>query len=71
MKFINNKLLVKIARIAGCPEAKAAGIYLNVRKNNHVHHGDVLFTVFSDSTKRLQFAKELIRKNHNKVVEVE
>lgn len=71
VKSINNKLIVKIARIAGSPEDKAAGIYLNVRRNNHVHHEDVLFTVYSNSMKKLQFAKELIEKNYNKVVVVE
>jgi len=71
VKSINNKLLAKIARIAGSPEDKTAGIYLNVRRNNHVHHGDVLFIVYSNNPKRLQFAKDLIHKNANKVVVVE
>lgn len=71
VKSINNKLIAKIARIAGSPEDKAAGIYLNVRRNNHVHYGDVLFTVFSNNQKRLQFAQELINRSHNKVVVVE
>ncbi|MDP2906375.1 MAG: LAGLIDADG family homing endonuclease [Nanoarchaeota archaeon] len=70
VKSINNKLIAKIARIAGSPEDKAAGIYLNVRRNNHLHNEDVLFTVYSNSMKRLQFAKDLIEKNYNKVVEV-
>jgi len=71
VKSVNNKLIVKIARISGAPEDKAAGMYLNVRRNNHVHHEDVLFTVYSNSMKRLQFAKDLIEKNYNKVVVVE
>lgn len=71
VKSINNKLIAKIARIAGSPEDKAAGVYLNVRRNNRVHHGDVLFTVFSNNQKRLQFAQELINRSHNKIVVVE
>lgn len=70
IKSIDNKLIAKIARIAGCPEDKAAGIYLNVRRNNHVHHNNILFTVYSDSKKRLEFAKDFIKKYHNKVVVV-
>lgn len=68
IKSIDNKLIAKIARIAGAPEDKAAGIYLNVRRNNHVYYGDVLFTVYSNSLKRLQYARELMHKNNNKVV---
>lgn len=71
VKSIDNQLIAKIARVAGSPDDKAAGIYLNVRKNNHVHHGDVLFTVYSNSQKRLGFAKDIIKKNSNKVVMVD
>ncbi|MBL7100690.1 MAG: thymidine phosphorylase [Nanoarchaeota archaeon] len=68
IKHIDNKLIAKIARLAGSPEDKTAGIYLNVRKNNHIHHGDILFTVYSNNKRRLEFAKESVKKNHNKVV---
>ena len=68
VKRIDNKLLAKIARIAGAPEDKAAGIYLNVRKNNKVHSGEVLFTIYSNNQKRLEFAQRTIKREHNKVV---
>jgi len=68
IKAIDNKLIAKIARVAGAPDDKSAGIYLNVRRNNHIHSGDVLFTVYSNSKKRLEFAKHIIKINHIKVV---
>ena len=71
IKSINNKLITKIAKIAGAPGDKSAGIYLNVRRNNHVYHGDVLFTVYSNSQKRLYFSKQVLKKIHNQVVVVE
>ena len=68
VEHIDNKLMAKIARLSGAPDTKAAGIHLNVRRNNHIHKGDVLFTVYSDSEQRMEFAKQVIEKNHNKVV---
>lgn len=59
VRSINNRLIAKIARVAGSPKDKAAGIYLDVHKNFQVQKGDVLFTIYAENEGRLHFAKRL------------
>ena len=60
VKEINNKKISKIARIAGAPIDKGAGLYLYVHLKNNVKKGDKLFTVYSNSRKRLDYACKLV-----------
>ncbi|MBL7051072.1 AMP phosphorylase [Candidatus Woesearchaeota archaeon] len=53
---IDNATIAKVARIAGAPADKEAGIYLYVRKNMQVKKGEVLFTIYSNSKAKLKFA---------------
>jgi AMP phosphorylase len=62
LTHIDNGTMNKIARIAGAPHDKEAGIYLYYHKGAKVKRGDKLFTVYSDSQERLDFALETIRK---------
>jgi len=56
VKSISNKQISKLARIAGAPEDKVAGLYLRVRVNNRVKKGNVLFTLYARSKAKLQTA---------------
>jgi AMP phosphorylase len=70
---IDNKMINRIARIAGAPNDKEAGVYLYVHKKDIVKKGDKLFTLYSDNKERLNYAKKAfswesgieIGKNHN------
>ncbi|MDD5331532.1 MAG: thymidine phosphorylase [Candidatus Nanoarchaeia archaeon] len=55
---IDNGRLSKLARILGSPEDKGAGIYLNVKKGHKVSKKQPLFTMYAESSKKLQFALE-------------
>ena len=55
---IGNREMSKIARIAGAPKDKCAGIYLYKKKNTYVNKGEVLFTIYSNSQDKLKFAVE-------------
>jgi len=59
---IDNGTINKIARIAGAPHDKEAGVYLHYHKGAHVKKGDKLFTLYSDSQERLDYALETIKK---------
>lgn len=59
---IDNGTINKIARIAGAPHDKEAGVYLHYHKGAHVKKGDKLFTLYSDSQERLDYAIETINK---------
>lgn len=54
--FIDNKAFSTIARIAGAPFDKAAGVKLYVKVGNRVKPGDPLYTIYSSSSKRLSDA---------------
>jgi putative thymidine phosphorylase len=59
---ISNKKISKIARIAGAPECKGAGIYLHNHVGNIVKKGENLFTIYAHNKIKLQFAKEALFK---------
>ncbi|MBR9675620.1 AMP phosphorylase [Candidatus Woesearchaeota archaeon] len=58
VSHINNKYVNRIARIAGAPVDKEAGVYLNIRKGGIVKKGDVLFKVYSDNNEKIDYAKK-------------
>lgn len=53
---IDNKILSKIARIAGTPRDKGAGVYIHTIRGDHVMKGDKLFTIYAESEQKLDFA---------------
>jgi AMP phosphorylase len=65
---INNYSISKIARIAGAPVDKSAGIFLYKHVGENVNNGDILFTVYSESKEKLSYAEEII--NEIEVVSV-
>ncbi|VVB98107.1 AMP phosphorylase [uncultured archaeon] len=56
ISHIDNKTISKIARIAGAPGDKGAGIYLYRLKGDKVEPGDILFTIHAESEAKLDFA---------------
>ncbi len=56
---INTKSIARIARIAGAPLDKSAGIYLYKHEKDRVRKGDLLFTIYSESKEKLEFAKDV------------
>ena len=52
----NMKTIKTIARIAGAPVDKGAGILLNVIINQEVVRGDKIFTIYSESQDKLKQA---------------
>lgn len=56
---IDNKAIAKIARIAGAPNDKGAGIYLYKHNHDRIKKGEALYAIFSDSRQKLEFAKRI------------
>ncbi len=54
--YIDNKAISQLARIAGSPLDKGAGIYLWKSKGDMVRKGDKLFTIYAESEAKLEFA---------------
>ncbi|MEM4633560.1 MAG: AMP phosphorylase [Candidatus Anstonellaceae archaeon] len=53
---IDNKMLSKVARAAGAPNDKAAGVLLCCERGDSVKKGDTLFEIHSNSEAKLDFA---------------
>ncbi len=58
---IDNKSISKIARVAGAPVNKKAGIYLYKHAGEKVNKGDAIFTVYAESKRKLDYAKDILK----------
>jgi AMP phosphorylase len=61
IKSINNKSIAKIARVAGCPRDKQAGVYLHKHVGDRVKKGEKIMTVYVENKERLQYAKKIFK----------
>ncbi len=61
ISIVSNKALVKIARAAGAPKDKGAGILLNKKKSEKVDKGEILYVVYADSKAKLDEAVKLAK----------
>ncbi|MEK6942482.1 MAG: AMP phosphorylase [Nanoarchaeota archaeon] len=59
VKEISNSYITRIARIAGAPQNKGAGVYIYKHVNDKVGKNDKLFTIYAESEQRLKFAREV------------
>jgi len=69
IKHINNKLINSLARQAGCPEDKSAGIYLYKKASQTTEKGEKIMTIFATSKEKLGHAVKFYNKNKNEIVE--
>ena len=53
---IDNRRLAKVAKLAGAPEAKAAGVELHAKLARHVDEGEPLYTVNAETPGELVYA---------------
>lgn len=66
---LNNKSLISLARTAGAPHDRGAGILLHAKKGSRVEKGEPIFTLYADRSWRLQNAIEQGRQLMPVVVE--
>lgn len=55
---IDNRRLARIAKLAGAPDAKAAGLELHVRFGDRVELGQPVFTIHAETPGELSYASE-------------
>lgn len=60
---IDNRRLAMVAKLAGAPDAKAAGVELHVRLAAEVTKGQPLFTVHAETRGELAYAMEYVEPN--------
>ncbi len=66
--LIDNRRLAMVAKLAGAPEASAAGLELHVRLGAVVKKRDPLFTVHAESPGELTYAFEYLSINSDIIV---
>ena len=59
---IRNKDIVTIAKAAGAPNDKGAGMLIYKKKGQRVEAGEALFTIYADNEAKLRRARETARK---------
>jgi len=62
---IDNRRLAKLAKLAGAPEAKAAGLELHVRLDTHVEPSQPLYTLHAEALGELDYALQYARANRD------
>ncbi|ALA17767.1 thymidine phosphorylase [Chelatococcus sp. CO-6] len=67
---INNRKLARLAKLAGAPEAKAAGVYLNVSLGQEIDKAEALLDIHAESAGELAYALEYARRSPD-IIEVE
>jgi AMP phosphorylase len=60
IKSVRNKIISKIARIAGAPKDKEAGLYLYKHIGERVKKGEWLFSIYSDTKDKLEYAAHVL-----------
>lgn len=58
--WIDNRTIANLARAAGAPKDKGAGILLNVKIGDYVKKGDILFKIFAEKSYKLHFVEKLL-----------
>ncbi len=56
---VNNQRIVKVARAAGAPKDKGAGVLLHKKGGQHVKAGEKLFTIYAEKEWKLDKAIEI------------
>lgn len=54
---VDNRRLAKVAKLAGAPRARAAGVELHVRLGDEVPRGNPLYTVHAETVGELEYAR--------------
>ena len=60
--WINNRGIAQVAREAGAPKEKGAGVALKAKLGEHVEKGGVIFEIYAQRNTKLQAATELARR---------
>jgi thymidine phosphorylase len=60
---IDNRRLSRVAKLAGAPEDKAAGLRIHARLGEMVIEGQPLFTLYAQTRGQIEYALEYVRAN--------
>ncbi len=67
---MDNRKISRVAKLAGAPEDKAAGVFLKVKLGDRVEPGQPLYTVYSESPGEMAYALDYVAL-HEDIITVE
>lgn len=62
VRSISNHAVSAIAKVAGCPKNKGAGVYLHKKVNERVAKGEALFTVYTQNETKLGYVEDAVKR---------
>ena len=65
---VDNEIIAKIARIAGAPHDKGAGLILSKNVGDKVNRGELLYEVYAYSQFKLDLVQEFLKENNGYLV---
>ena len=65
---IDNRRIARVAKLAGAPDSKEAGIDFFVQLQQKVHKGQPLFTIYANSKGELEYAYEYFKSNNHQII---
>ena len=68
--YFNNRFISRLAKLAGAPNDKAAGLKFHIKLGDKISLGDKMFTIFSESQGELQYALDFLN-NHPDEIRIE
>ena len=66
---INNSVISDIAKTAGNPLDKSAGIYLHCHKGQKINKNDVIYDIYAETRDKLSFALKIAKENSAYVIQ--
>lgn len=64
---MDNRKIARLAKLAGAPDAKTAGLYLHKKTGNQVNTGDVLMTIHAESKGQISYALDYFNQHKNMI----
>ena len=61
---IKNDIISKLARIAGAPQDKEAGMFIYKHVGDRVNKNDLLFIIYSNSHEKLKYCLDVMKHEH-------
>lgn len=68
--MLNNRVISRLASLAGAPVAKAAGVYMHVRLGDIVESGQPLISIHAEASGELEYALDFYH-SHSQILHIE
>ncbi len=65
---VNNSIINKIAKAAGCPHSKTSGVEVYKKQGARIKEGDLIFKIYSDSENKLKKAEKIFNKTGGPII---